>query len=200
MKPLIIANWKMRMTIVKCIQFVHTFRELVQISKADIVLCAPFTALSALRYELQKGRGNVIGHIYHPIQLGAQDMHYEESGAFTGEISPTMVKELAQYVIIGHSERRSMFHETDADVHKKILAAHAVGLIPIICFGAFVGEKQGTVSNFVEKALEHQMRNCLTGVSLEHKNKIVIAYEPVEAVDSGHAADPQRINNILHFL
>lgn len=200
MKPLIIANWKMRMTIVKCIQFVQKFREYVQISHADIVLCAPFTALSALRYELQKGKGNITGNILHPLLLGAQDMYYEETGAFTGEISPAMVKEVAEYVLVGHSERRMLFHENDADVHKKICAAHAVGLIPIVCFGAFVGEKQATVSSFVEKALENQMRNCLTGVFLDNKKKMVIAYEPLEAVGSGNAADPQRISHIFHFM
>jgi triosephosphate isomerase (TIM) len=198
-KPLIVANWKMRMTVVKAIQFVQKFREEVQGSNADVVLCAPSTTLSALRYELQKGSGGLTIQVRKPISLGAQNMHFQEEGAFTGEISPSMVKELADFVILGHSERRLLFHEQDVDVHKKIVAAHNVGLIPIVCFGAFVGEKEGTVSTFIEKELDAQLRGCLNGLDLSSK-RIVIAYEPTGAVDSGNAADPQRMNHIFYFI
>lgn len=199
-KPLIVANWKMHMTVVKAVSFVQRFRDLVQHPHATIVLCAPFTALSALRYELQKGQGSLLPLGNVQLFLSAQHMFSQEEGAFTGEISPAMVKELASFVLLGHSERRHLFHETDAEVHKKILAAHAVELVPILCVGAFVGEKEGQVSHFVEKKLDEQLRNCLTGLSFSNGEKLVLAYEPLGAIGTGHAEDPQRIGHILYFI
>ncbi len=199
-KPLIVANWKMNFTIINAIVFLQKFRELVQHANATVVLCAPFTVLSALRYELKKGENSLAVQLRQPVFLGAQNLHYQEGGAFTGEISAPMLRELATYVLIGHSERRKLFHETDSDIHKKIIAAHAVGLTPILCVGTFVGQKEGLVSSFVEKELQQQLQNCLTGVSFANGQKLTIAYEPPDAIGSGNAADPQRINHVCYFI
>ena len=208
MKKLIIANWKMHFTVVQAVSFLQKLREQLQLTSVDIVLCAPFTALSALRYELQKGSGTFALQVRPNIALGAQNRHVETHGAFTGEISAAMVKELAQYVLMGHSERRKHAHETDMLIHKKIVAAHAVGLTPILCLGAFVGEKKELVSNFVEKELEQQLKDCLTGLSFAKKEKLVIAYEPegsistvgTASVATGNAADPRRMAHICFFI
>lgn len=198
---LLVANWKMHFTVAQAIRFVQRFREQCSsASNTTIVLCAPFTALSALRYELQKGSGTFAVQLRYPVFLAAQNIHFEEEGAFTGEIAPSMVKELAQYVLVGHSERRKLFGETDALIHKKLVAAYHAGLIPILCVGAFVREKQGTVSPFVEKDLEQQLKNCLTGLSFINKEKLVIAYEPEEAIGTGAAFDPKRAGHICYFI
>lgn len=199
-KPLIVANWKMNMTVVKAVSFVHRFRDLVQISNATVLLCAPFTALSSLRYEINKGTAGFSVQLKHPLFLGAQNIFYLPEGAYTGEISPAMIKELADYVLVGHSERRHMFHETDEDAHNKLVAAYSVGLTPILCVGNFVGVKEGIVSHFVEKDLEQQLKNCLTGVRFDAKQKLIIAYEPSHAIGTGAALDPQRVNHICYFI
>ena len=190
----------MNMTVVKAVSFVHRFRELVQISNSTVILCAPFTVLSALRYELKKGENSLAVQLRQPVFLGAQNLYHHEAGAFTGEISASMLRELATYVLIGHSERRQLFHETDSEIHKKIVAAHAVGLTPILCVGTFVGQKEGLVSSFVEKELQEQLQNCLTGISFESGQKLVIAYEPPTAIGTGNAVDPQRINHVCYFI
>ncbi len=208
MKKLIVANWKMHFTVVQAVSYLQKLRELVQLTSVDIVLCAPFTTLSALRYELQKGSGTFALSVRPNISLGAQNMHAETHGAFTGEISAAMIKELASYVLIGHSERRRHSHETEALLHKKIVAAHAVGLIPIVCLGAKVGEKTELVSSFVEKDLEQELKDCLTGLSFANKEKLVVAYEPpgsissvgTGAITTGNAADPRRVAHICFFI
>lgn len=198
---LLVANWKMHFTVAQAIRFVQQFREKCSsASNTTVVFCAPFTALSALRYELQKGAGTFAVQLRYPVFLGAQNLSPEEQGAFTGEISPTMVKELAQYCLVGHSERRQLFGETNALIHKKLVAAHHAGLTPILCVGAFVREKQGTVGPFVEKELEQQLKNCLIGTSFTNKEKLVIAYEPEEAIGTGIAIDPKRAGHICYFI
>ena len=199
-KPLIVANWKMNFTVIHAIVFLQKFRDIVQHANATVVLCAPFTVLSALRYELKKGENSLAVQLRQPVFLGAQNLYYHEAGAFTGEISAPMLRELATYVLIGHSERRQLFHETDSEIHKKIVAAHAVGLTPILCVGTFVGQKEGLVSSFVEKELQEQLQNCLTGISFASGQKMVIAYEPPSAIGTGSAADPQRINHVCYFI
>jgi triosephosphate isomerase (TIM) len=198
MKQIIIANWKMHFTIVEVIQQVQFFREHFN-GNTHVVFCAPFTTLSALRYELNKQQGGLTIQIRHPFYLGAQNIHHEAKGKFTGEISAGMVKELADYVIIGHSERRLLFGETNDIVRKKIVAALDTGLVPILCFGAFAGGRKEAVSQFVEKALDDQLRACLSGLDLKGK-KLLIAYEPVNAIGTGNAADPKRMNHILYFI
>ena len=207
-EKILIANWKMNFSVVQAVQFLHKLRDQLQFSSVPIILCAPFTTLSALRYELQKGAGTFAVQLRPNIFLGAQNLHYETHGAFTGELSPAMVKELAQYVLIGHSERRHHSHETDAVIHKKVVAAHTVGLTPILCVGAFVGQKKEIVSQFVEKELEQQLRDCLTGLSFQNKEKLVLAYEPdgsISTVGTGQAAtdkaaDPKRMGHICFFI
>lgn len=208
MKKLIVANWKMHFTVVQAVSYLQKLRDLAQITSVDIVLCAPFTTLSALRYELQKGTGTFALSVRPNISLGAQNIHTETHGAFTGEISASMIKELASYVLIGHSERRRHSHETQALIHKKIVAAHAAGLIPIVCLGAAVGEKKELISSFVEKELEQELKDCLTGLSFANKQKLVVAYEPpgaistvgTGAITSGNAANPKRVAHICFFI
>lgn len=200
MKKIIVANWKMHFTVVQAVSFLQKLREQIQFTSVDIILCAPFTALSALRYELQKGSGTFAVQVRPNIALCAQNMHVEMHGAFTGEISPVMVKELSQYVLIGHSERRHHSSETDEIIHKKLVAAHKVGLTPILCVGAFVGEKNTVISQFTEKELEQQLRNCLIGLLFDNKEKLIIAYEPDGAIGTGNAANPKRIGHICFFI
>lgn len=199
-EKVLIANWKMHFTVVEAVRFLQKLRDQIQITTVTIILSAPYTALSALRYEQQKGSGTFAVQLRPTVGIAAQNMHAEVQGAYTGEISATMVKELAQYVLVGHSERRHHSQETDAMIHKKLVAAHKVGLIPILCVGAFVGEKKAVVSPFVEKELEQQLRNCLTGLSFQNKEKLMIAYEPDGAIGTGNAADPQRMGHICFFI
>ena len=157
---MIIANWKMNMITVDARLFLQKFQP-----KKDCVICAPFTLLPIL-YEQQNSH----------IKTGAQNMFYEQKGAYTGEISPAMIKEYAEYVIIGHSERRKLFQETEEIIHKKLCAAHTIGLIPILC-----------VSNI----------NQLVSLNTLIFNTLYIAYEPVESIGTGNATNPQTINTIL---
>ncbi len=202
-KKLFVANWKMHFTVVKAIQFLQKFREQVGNSSAEIVLCTPFTALSALRYEINKKvkatREKGEFSMQH-IRLGAQNLYPKTEGAYTGEISPMMVKELADYVLIGHSERRKLFHETDAVIHDKLVAAHTVGLIPILCLCAVVSQKKELVNAFTEHKLEIQLKSFVTGLHFDAGQQLVIAYEPVASIGTGNAADPNEIQRIIHFI
>jgi triosephosphate isomerase len=142
------------------------------------VLCPPFTALAAVGEVL---RGEEIG-------LGAQNMHWEESGAFTGEISPLMVQELCRYVILGHSERRAHFGETDETINRKLRAAFAHGLVPILCVGETLSENE---AGRTAEVVTTQLEQCLKGIDPGDLTGLVIAYEPVWAIGTGRAATPQ---------
>ena len=175
-RPILAGNWKMNKTIAEATDFVRAIRRgLNGVKGADRVLCPPFTALAAVKDLLAATE----------IGLGAQNMHWEEKGAFTGEISPGMLMELCQYVILGHSERRAYFGETDEGVNRKVKAALAHGLLPIVCVGETVsqydaGQTQAVVSG--------QVRGCLAGLSAAQVGGLVIAYEPVWAIGTGKAA------------
>jgi triosephosphate isomerase (TIM) len=154
------------------------------ISEVDIVLCPPYTALFALSTLLSKTQ----------IGLGAQDMHWEGSGAFTGAISPGMVKELCQYVIIGHSERRQLFGETDETVNRKLKAAFEIGLIPIVCVGETLDQNQaGQTAGVVMR----QVREGLLGITNEQASQLVLAYEPVWAIGTGLPATGSGANEVV---
>jgi len=175
-RPILAGNWKMHMTIAEATDFVRKVRRgLNEVKDVDRVLCPPFTALAAVRDLLSATE----------IGLGAQDMHWEEKGAYTGEVSPGMVRELAQYVILGHSERRAYFHETDETVNLKIKAALAHGLLPIVCVGET--EEQYDAGR-TEEVVSSQVRACLAGLTAEQAGGLVIAYEPVWAIGTGKAA------------
>lgn len=183
-KPFVAGNWKMNKTVEEARLLVSEMgRELKEIRGVDIVLCPPFTSLVALNALLQ---GTDIG-------LGAQNMHWEEKGAFTGEVNPSMVAEFCKYVIIGHSERRTYFGETNETVNKKVHAAQKAGLTPIVCIGETLAEyESGKTANIVGT----QAREGLKGVSNENAAKIVIAYEPVWAIGTGRASSSENAESV----
>jgi triosephosphate isomerase len=150
----------------------------------DRVLCPPFTALAAVKDLLAAS----------DIGLGAQNMHWEEKGAYTGEISPHMVQELCQYVILGHSERRAYFGETDEGVNRKVKAALALGLTPIVCVGETEREHD---AGQTEQVVSGQVRDCLAGLSAYDVTQLVIAYEPVWAIGTGKAATPAGAGSVI---
>jgi triosephosphate isomerase len=181
-KKIIAANWKMNMTVSETESYLENFRNhLESVNGVEIVIAPPFTAIAKLS-ELLGGS--------QKISLGAQNMSSEMSGAFTGEISPTMLRELfVRFVILGHSERRQIFGETDAVVNKKVHTALACGLRPIVCVGETLEERD---SGREKEVLETQLRGSLAGVTAEQMLGIVIAYEPVWAIGTGRNASPEQ--------
>lgn len=163
---------------------VELLPELQKVPSVERVLCPPFTALAPMA-EMLKGTG---------IGLGAQNLHWEASGAYTGEVAPAMIKELCQYVIIGHSERRTYFGETDATVNKRVKAALANGLIPIVCVGETLAEYDDGKTNEV---VTRQMIAGLDGISEESAGAVVIAYEPVWAIGTGKASSGEDANRVV---
>lgn len=154
------------------------------VAGVDVVLCPPFTALEAVKSVVA---GTNVG-------LGAQTMHWEEQGAFTGEVSPLMVQELCEYVILGHSERRQYFGETDEGVNRKVKAALAHGLTPIVCVGENLAQNEaGETAAFVGQ----QVKAAFEGLSAEDATKTIIAYEPIWAIGTGKTADPATANSII---
>jgi len=177
-KKIIAANWKMNMTVSETEGFLEDFRlDVEDVSGVEIVIAPPFTALPKLS-ELLGGS--------QKIRLGAQNFYHEKSGAFTGEISATMLRELfVRYVIIGHSERRQIFGETDDFINKKVKVALASELRPILCVGETLTEREAGQE---KQILETQLRGGLSGVSAEELLDTVIAYEPVWAIGTGKTA------------
>ncbi|MBI3027336.1 triose-phosphate isomerase [Candidatus Woesearchaeota archaeon] len=178
MKKLIAANWKMNKTIKESVSFVKELNELIKREKnAEVVICPPFTALEALSKELKSQKSE------NQILLGAQNMHYEENGAFTGEISAAMLMEIGcEYVILGHSERREIFCEHDALINRKVITALKHSLNPILCVGENLEQKK---TGKAKEAIGNQLKNCLNGISKNQISKISIAYEPVWAISKG---------------
>ncbi len=181
-KKIIAANWKMNMTVAETESYLENFRTHVEpVNGVEIVIAPPFTAIAKL--------SEILGGS-QKISLGAQNMSSEMSGAFTGEISPTMLRELfVRFVILGHSERRQIFGETDAVVNKKVHTALACGLRPIVCVGETLEERDGGRE---KEVLETQLRGSLAGVTPEQMLSIVIAYEPVWAIGTGRNASPEQ--------
>jgi triosephosphate isomerase len=175
-RPILAGNWKMNMTNAEATDFVRSIRRgLNDIKGVDRVLCPPFTALAVVKDLLAATE----------IGLGAQNMHWEEKGAYTGEIAPAMVRELCQYVIVGHSERRAYFGETDEKVNRKIKAALVHGLSPIVCVGETEAEHDAEQT---EEVVGGQVRRCLADLTAEQVAGLVVAYEPVWAIGTGKAA------------
>jgi triosephosphate isomerase len=184
--PIIAGNWKMNETVTETLELVREIRKLLGETPpgVEVVLCPPFTSLWVAK--------NALGH--SKFSLGAQNLYYEPKGAFTGEISPLMLAELVTYVIIGHSERRQHFGETDDSVNRKIKSALAHGLKPIMCVGENLAE------NEAGKTLEvvgRQVRGGLAGLTPEQMQNIVIAYEPVWAIGTGKAATGSGANAVV---
>ena len=187
-KPIIAGNWKMHKTIAEALDFVNAVKDRVNNDNVEAVICAPFTLLKDLK-EATKGTN---------IKIGAQNMHFEEKGAFTGEISPLMLKELdMDYVVIGHSERRQYFNETDETVNKKVLKALEVGIDPIVCVGETLEEREAGNTKDVCKV---QVEKALENVSKEDLAKVVIAYEPVWAIGTGKTATSEDANDVIAYI
>lgn len=193
MKKLIAANWKMNKTAAESGIFVEEFKKLVKGNEnAEIVICPPFTVLESLSEKLKNSK----------IKLGAQNMHFEDAGAYTGEISPLMLKEMnCEYVILGHSERRKIFGEDDFLINKKLAAALSHGLKPILCIGENLEQRN---NGRTKEVLENQLKNCLKNISKNQILKSSIAYEPVWAISAGDpshkAATPEDAEDGHKFI
>lgn len=181
--PFIAANWKMYKTVGETVAYLKTFTDLVKdVSDAEIVVAPPFTALYAAA---EMARHSNVG-------IAAQDLHWEREGAFTSGISAGMIKDAgAGYVIVGHSERRRVFGDTDEAVNKKVMAALASDLTPIVCVGETLDERDGGQMTAV---LDRQMEAGLKGLSADQVASLVIAYEPVWAIGTGRNATPAQAN------
>jgi triosephosphate isomerase len=175
-RPILAGNWKMNLTIAEATDFVRSIRRgLNDVKGVDRVLCPPFTGLAAVKDLVSATE----------IEVGAQNMYWEEKGAYTGEIAPAMLKELCQYVILGHSERRAYFGETDEGVNRKVKVALAHDLKPIVCVGETEAEYD---AGRTKEVVSGQVRGCLAGLTAEQVAGLVIAYEPVWAIGTGKAA------------
>jgi triosephosphate isomerase len=188
-RPIIAGNWKMFKTISEALELVIGLkRELYQIEDREIVVCPAYTALSEVAEALNSSN----------IKLGAQDLFWLDSGAYTGEVSPLMIKNTGcQYVIIGHSERRTYFQETNETVNKKIKAALKYELTPIVCIGETLKERQ---AGQTFKVIEDQLENGLVDITKEQAFKIVIAYEPVWAIGTGQTATAKQAQDAQAFI
>ena len=185
-KPIIAGNWKMNNTASEGVALVKAIAPLVKDASCDVVVCVPAIDIPAVSEAL---KGTNIG-------LGAENVHYAEKGAFTGEISAAMLKEYGlKYVIIGHSERRQYFGETDETVNKRTLTAIAAGLTPIVCIGESLEEREtGKTEEVLAKQIHEGLKN------IDDITKIVIAYEPVWAIGTGKTATAEQANETIGFI
>lgn len=187
-KAILAGNWKMHKTNVEAEQFMKQCSALGARDDLELVICAPFTALAHLA-ELSNTT---------VIKIGAQNMHYEEHGAFTGEISPMMLSSLGvQYVILGHSERRSYFHENNSVVALKVAAAFHHQLIPILCVGETLSEYEAGLTELVVK---EQTEAAIRGLRSDQVKSLVIAYEPVWAIGTGKTATATDANHVISYI
>jgi len=173
----------------EAVDLVEDLKEsLADAGDVEVVVCPPFTALDAVREALRGSN----------IEIGAQNMHWEEEGAFTGEVSPLMLKSLGcMYVILGHSERRTYFGETDESVNRKVKSAMANGLLPIICVGETLEEREGGKT---EEVVVRQTKAALAGVKTNGAERIVMAYEPVWAIGTGRTASVDEANRMIRII
>lgn len=183
--PFIAGNWKMHKTIAEAVALVQALHDVLKgVKGCDVAVCPPFPALAAVREALA---GSAIG-------LGAQNVYWEEQGAYTGEVSPPMLEGLCDYVIVGHSERRTIFGETDEMVNKKLHAALAHGLEPILCVGENLEQNQaGETASFVGG----QVRAALESITADQARVITVAYEPIWAIGTGIPATGEGANDII---
>jgi triosephosphate isomerase len=189
-KKIVAANWKMNMTQGEAARYVESLLlDLGDISDVEVVIIPPFTAIAKVTECLAKAQN---------IKVGAQNMHWEKSGAFTGEISATLLRDLfVRFVILGHSERRSLFGETDEIVNRKVHAANEASLRPIVCVGETLDQREG---GKVEKILSKQLRGSLAGLGEKELHETVIAYEPVWAIGTGRNATPEQAQEAHAFI
>ena len=187
-KAVIAGNWKMNKTPSETTALINEMKPLVKDADCEVVLCVPFVDLDAA---LKAADGS-------NIKIGAENCHFEASGAFTGEVSAPMLKEMGvEYVIIGHSERRTYFGETDVTVNKRTLAALANGLKPIVCVGEYLEQREQGVT---EELVAMQTKIALLGVTEEQLKNVIIAYEPVWAIGTGKTATAEQANEVCSVI
>lgn len=188
-KKVIVGNWKMHMNVSDSLKLARSLKvKLVGVPQVEAGVCPVFTSLAPVIEALKDTQ----------IGVGGQNMHWAEKGAYTGEIAPHMLKDLGcKYVILGHSERRQYFAETDENVLKKAKAAHAIGLVPIVCVGELLEERE---AGKTEDVVGKQVRGSLGGLSPEEMAKTIIAYEPVWAIGTGKTATPDDANAVHKFI
>ena len=187
-KPIIAGNWKMHLTLKEAVALVRQLRTSCESSAVEVVVCPPFTALHAVAKALN---GSLIG-------VGAQDLYWEPQGAFTGEVSPAMLADTGcRYVIIGHSERRTLFGETDETVQRKLQAALKQRLVPIVCVGETLAQREAQQTFEV---LKRQLEGGLKGVAPADAERMVLAYEPVWAIGTGRNATPEQAQEAHRFI
>jgi triosephosphate isomerase len=186
--PYIAANWKMNKTVAEAAAFVDTLLPRIAATQSDVVICPPFTALSEV---VERSRGSA-------VRVGAQNMHEEPAGAFTGEISAAMLVELdVEAVVLGHSERRQHFKETDEALARKLAAALAADLEPILCIGESEEARDGGET---EAVLERQLQADLASVESTELGRIVVAYEPIWAIGTGRTATAEQAQEASAFI
>lgn len=187
-KPIIAGNWKMNKTATEAVALVELLKDKVDVEGVEVVFCPPMVSLVAAG-EAMKGTS---------IGLGAQNMYFEDSGAFTGEVSADMLLDIGvKYVIIGHSERRQYFNETDETVNKKLLKALEKGLVPIVCVGESLDERERGIQ---ETLVTGQVRAAFANVSAEGAAKAVIAYEPIWAIGTGRTASSEQAEEVCRWI
>lgn len=187
-KPIIAGNWKMNKTPNEAIKLIEELKPLVKDANCEVIVCPTYVCLDRV---LKATDGT-------NIKIGAQNMYFEESGAFTGEISPIMLSEMkVDYVIIGHSERRQYFNETDETVNKKLETAFAHNLIPILCVGETLNERE---NNITEEVIGRQIKLDLAGLSEKEVADIIVAYEPIWAIGTGKTATAEQANETISYI
>lgn len=187
--PVIAGNWKMHKTNTEAEQFTREFIELVaDAAEVEIVICPPYTSLAQVKQLVAAT----------PVRVAAQNMHFEQSGAFTGEISSPMLKDIGiDDVILGHSERREFFAENDVDLARKVVAALAAGIRPILCIGESESEREGDKTR---EKLSQQLHGDLADISADQLAGMVVAYEPIWAIGTGKTATPQIAQETIAFI
>ena len=190
-KPIIAGNWKMNKTVQEAKDFINALPELPDTNDVESVICAPTIQLDALVNLVKEGKAE-------GLKIGAQNTYFEESGAFTGETSPVALADLGvQYVVIGHSERRDIFHETDEEVNKKAHAVFDHGMTPIICVGESDEQRENGEANTV---VGNQVKKAVEGLSEDQLKQLIIAYEPVWAIGTGKSSNAEDANEMCAFV
>lgn len=187
-KPIIAGNWKMNKTVDEAVKMIEELKPLVKDAKCDVVVCPTFVCLDAVKKAVEGSN----------IKVAAQNMHFEESGAFTGEVAPGMLEAMGiDYVVLGHSERREYFNETDEALNKKVKAAFAHNITPILCCGETLEQREAGVT---DDFIACQIKVDMAGLTNEQAAKVVIAYEPIWAIGTGKTATKEQANETISAI
>ena len=187
-KPIIAGNWKMHKTVDEAVKMIEELKPLVKDAACDVVVCPTFVCLDAVKKAVEGSN----------IKVAAQNMHFEESGAFTGEVAPGMLEAMGiDYVVLGHSERREYFNETDEALNKKVKAAFAHNITPILCCGETLEQREAGVTN---DFIACQIKVDMAGLTNEQAAKVVIAYEPIWAIGTGKTATKEQANETISAI